>query len=250
MSYKFGSLIRLLKINFQTKNIIITEYQKSGGTWLGNMLSRYFNLDFPRNIYPSFGPCIMHGHYLYSSLMNNVFVLHRDGRDVMVSFYFHSFFKNELYNHQLVDRMRRKLPFSDFNAIEYNLPKFIEFEFSKKQLFRFTWSEFVNSWYDKDTAVIKYENLLTNPVNELCQAIKKVTGDKPDFMRLESIVDEFSFQNVSKRKPGQESRKSFLRKGIAGDWKNYFTKESREIFAYHAGFELIKLGYEKDNSWV
>ena len=41
-----------------------------------------------------------------------------------------------------------------------------------------------------------------------------------------------------------------MRKGIVGDWKNYFNKEAREIFNHYAGDQLIKLGYEKDRSWV
>ena len=87
-------------------------------------------------------------------------------------------------------------------------------------------------------------------MEELAQAIKKVTGVEPDENRLQKIAEKFSFENVAKRKPGVENKHSFLRKGIAGDWKNHFTYESKTLFHKFAGNEIIKLGYESDDSWV
>ena len=55
---------------------------------------------------------------------------------------------------------------------------------------------------------------------------------------------------MTKRKAGEEDRSSFLRKGIAGDWKNHFNTEAVNIFDHYAGETLIKLGYEKNHDWV
>ena len=66
----------------------------------------------------------------------------------------------------------------------------------------------------------------------------------------QQIADEYSFENQSKRVAGNENINSFMRKGIIGDWKNSFTQASKELFAEYAGNELIKLGYEKDYSWI
>ena len=68
--------------------------------------------------------------------------------------------------------------------------------------------------------------------------------------RLAEIIEENSFKVQTKQAPLQEGVKSFARKGIAGDWKNVFDRESAEIFERHAGSELIKLGYEADSNWV
>jgi hypothetical protein len=42
---------------------------------------------------------------------------------------------------------------------------------------------------------------------------------------------------------------TFVRKAMAGDWKNYFTEEHRQIFKEIAGDILVKLEYEKDLNW-
>jgi sulfotransferase family protein len=49
---------------------------------------------------------------------------------------------------------------------------------------------------------------------------------------------------------GEENKRSFLRKGVVGDWRNQFSLEAREVFDRYAGEELILLGYEKDRKWV
>jgi len=229
---------------------IVTEYPKSGGSWFSQMISEYLKLPFPRNQMPKLCSSIMHGHYLYFPTLKNVFVVLRDGRDVMVSFYFHSYFKNELYNHDLVDQMRMKLPFDDYNDVEKNLPRFIEYKFTKKWPPRFSWSQFVDNWIDREAAVIKYEELLQDPVTNVGKAIEKVIKMKVNYSFISSIVEKYSFKNLSKRASGYENRSSFMRKGISGDWKNYFNKEACELFDYYAGAQLVKLGYEKNRSWV
>jgi hypothetical protein len=57
-------------------------------------------------------------------------------------------------------------------------------------------------------------------------------------------------QYVTVRYEDLESKGNFLRKGIAGDWKNAFTPEAARVFDAYAGDLLIELGYERDHSWV
>lgn len=59
-----------------------------------------------------------------------------------------------------------------------------------------------------------------------------------------------SFEKSTKsRQRGQEDSSSFFRKGIAGDWKNYFTERDKQIFKEEAGDLLVNLGYEEGYDW-
>jgi hypothetical protein len=63
-------------------------------------------------------------------------------------------------------------------------------------------------------------------------------------------VEKYSFAKQTGRKAGQEDRKSFLRRGGSGDWKNHFTREAAEMFEDRCGASLRALGYAEDGSWV
>ncbi|MCA1847755.1 MAG: sulfotransferase domain-containing protein [Actinobacteria bacterium] len=86
---------------------------------------------------------------------------------------------------------------------------------------------------------------------ELRRVVLGLTGERrlgPE--EATAIVEEFSFERQAGRRPGEEDRGSFLRKGVVGDWRNYFSPEAREMFDRYAGDELILLGYERDRAWV
>lgn len=230
---------------------IVTEYPKSGGTWVSQMLAEYFDIPFPRNRLPKLRSAIMHGHYLYFPTMRRVFVVMRDGRDVMLSLYYHCLvLRDDQFNAPIVAHTQKALPFADYDDVRANLPQFIDYLFTSKRHPRFTWPEFVNSWSGKNAPFLYYEKLLHDPVRELGGAIAQVANVHPDEQKLEKIIDKYSFKNQTSRNPGEEDKQSFLRKGIAGDWKNHFSPEARKVFHAYAGQELIKLGYEHDDRWV
>ena len=54
----------------------------------------------------------------------------------------------------------------------------------------------------------------------------------------------------SGRRPGEEDVTQHIRKGVAGDWLNHFTRASAELFNDLAGDVLVTLGYEQDRNWV
>ena len=232
---------------------LVTEYPKSGGSWFAQMLSAYLGVPFPRNRRPSrLEPCVLHGHHLYSPHFQNVFCIVRDGRDVMVSAYYHTLFHNDRNPPWAVEKRRSKMPFDDYENVKKNLPAFIDYMFTKanRGLFHFRWDEFILSWIDKDVPIIRYESMLENAADALYTAIETVTKEEPDIERLHQIAHQFSFENIAKRKPGEENSRSFLRKGIAGDWRNKFTREACEVFDHYAGDVLILLGYEENRDWV
>ncbi len=232
--------------------ILLTEFPKSGGTWLSNLISTYLEIPFPENESAKIQKSLLHGHHLYDPKFNNLICLNRDGRDTIVSFYFHMFSGMEEIKSSVVKNFQRDFGFDDYQDIKANLPKYIEYMFTRynQGKFRFNWSEFVRSFYGKEDVIyIKYEELLTDTSLALSKVLTQLTNQKIDEKKLNEVVHRFSFANQTKRKPGQEDKKSFLRKGVAGDWKNHFSKEACQVFDHYAGKELIYLGYEKDHNW-
>ncbi|MCK4888495.1 MAG: sulfotransferase domain-containing protein, partial [Candidatus Aminicenantes bacterium] len=97
---------------------------------------------------------------------------------------------------------------------------------------------------------ITYESLLNDTGKELARMVRWVTDEDIDLKRLGEVVEKFSFESQSGRKPAEEDKNSFLRKGISGDWKNKFSREAAEIFDHYAGEMLIEEGYEKNREWT
>jgi len=254
---KLEALQRLIMINTLSGVLplyIVTEYPKSGGSWLCSMLSEYMDIPFPRNRRPDMTSSIIHGHISYSPLMKNVTCLYRDGRDVMVSLYYHMLFENDKNSPLLVSRTRSDLDFKDVNDIRSNLSDFIKYVHANESKsispYKFTWGDFVKDWSGKNVNMIKYEELIDDCYGSMKILLESLTDLPIDEDRLKLIVQKYSFENQTKRKPGQEDIKSFIRKGQPGDWKDKFTKESAEIFNSFYGSEMKELGYAKDDAWI
>lgn len=52
------------------------------------------------------------------------------------------------------------------------------------------------------------------------------------------------------RPPGSVNQNHRYRKGIAGDWRNYFTAALIAEFKKRCNAGLLKLGYETDPDWT
>ena len=100
-----------------------------------------------------------------------------------------------------------------------------------------------------DVVTLTYEQLLTDAVGTLERVLPAHTGEPFDRERAAAIVDKFSFKRQTGRRAGTEDRKSFLRKGVAGDWVNHFDRSAGERFDQLAGDLLVELGYADDRRW-
>ena len=229
---------------------VVNEFPKSGGTWVGQMLGRALGVPFPRNRFPMLRSSVMHGHYLDPWGMKNVVVPWRDGRDVMVSWYHQQLIPHE-YNQLQVARSRSELRLKDYDDVYANLPAFIEYAFTRPHSPGFSWTDFVHHWSPRKVVVhVRYEDLRRSTAEELRRIVSELAGEALGPEEAAAIAKEFSFERQSGRRSGEEDRKSFLRKGVVGDWRERFSPEAREVFDRYAGDELILLGYERDRSWV
>jgi hypothetical protein len=266
---KINQATRLLLVNsLTTKNdsILIVEYPKSGGTWLGQLISNYLEIPFPRNKMPSLKRSVFHSHYLpQNNITKNkkIVYLVRDGRDVLISLYYHQLVwsnKNKL-NPKDVIYHRKQLKFDDYDDVKSNISTFMQYSYketpSKLQQFTYmgNWYTYNKAWLEEfnrdqnNIYLVKYEDLLEDTKGTMAKMLETFFNVKTDYDRLEQVVDKFSFENQTKRKKGEENKNSFLRKGIVGDWKNYFgTKENEEFKSFTKDL-LIKLNYEKDSNW-
>ncbi len=232
-------------------HIVVNEFPKSGGSWLSQMLSEATGYPFPRNQLPTVKTCIMQGHYVHPWNIERPIIVWRDGRDVLVSQYYHSLFTNDRGNDYLVRKTRSELRFDDYDDISRNLPEFTQYVFEKNQYPRFSWTKFVTNWCDRpDTIRVKYEELRHDTVAELIRLAEALGVKYLSQDRARRIVSKYCFKNMTGRAPGDEDKHTFARKGIVGDWKNCFTLASRKLFAHYAGDALIKLGYESNYEWV
>ena len=237
---------------------LVSEFPKSGGTWLSRMVADYLQIPFPQwPRLPLAFSCVLQNHWSYHPKFRRVFSVHRDGRDVITSLFY--------------DRIRRARHSKESGAVRDDkiysqvlgenyqaddivklLPRFMEFEFKNPgRGARFSWSDYVLSWHDKPyVSYLSYESLLQDCPGALGKAIEEITGQEIDQWRLETTVEKFSFQRMTSRKPGTQDIANHVRKGIAGDWLNAFTRESAEMFNDLAGDALVALGYEQDRNWI
>ncbi len=227
---------------------IVNEYPKSGGTWVGQLLSKSLNLPFPRNSFRKIRKSIIHGHFQYDPSFKNVVCVWRDGRDLMVSWYYHCLFPNQFGNEKHVNQVRKHLQFDDYEDIKSNLLKFIEYSFERQVYPKFSWSDFVDQWYIDNEEIIhvKYEDLRRNTADELQQLTKRL-GFEVSSDKISDAVAEFDFEKQKKiaEKALKGGQVNFIRSGSTGGWRNVFSEEDKKIFDHYAGAQLEKLGYER-----
>jgi len=96
---------------------------------------------------------------------------------------------------------------------------------------------------------VRYEDLLERPNEEVARLAGFLGADTRE-KAVQQAVRSASFEKLSRgRERGQEDTSSFYRKGVAGDWTNYFTERDKEIYKEEAGELLIRLRYERDLDW-
>ena len=201
----------------------------------------------------------------------------RDPRDIIVSAYFsnRNSLSTEPYPH--IQRHRAELRNT---SLEQGL--LLEMEFSKAELVQ------IGDWdYTHDHILeVKAEDLLAHPyegfisifrhlgllgevepqraheqlrvsIERLRNRLSRRTGLERLRRRIpatgEIVLGTVYAQRFDAltggRQRGNEDVESHYRKGVAGDWANYFTAEHVDAFNEQFGDLLVKLGYEENRQW-
>lgn len=252
---------------YPQKVLFIAGLPKSGTTWLKKMIASYpgfhellipdvaayelatggsHDYDLPTDIFSRFKDMLVvtkmhvHGSPHNVELLRQAgvryIVLYRDLRDVAVSHLFYV----------------RRTPWHPEHPVyaELSLLEGLA-AFAERTLLAYV--SWVRSWREnrdpKVSLELRYEQMLTDPIAAMTRVAQHFELDSsPD--QIQRIVETHSFQRLAGgRSRGQENKASFFRKGMAGDWKNHFTSELKELYKKLIGDFLIEFGYEQHHSW-
>jgi hypothetical protein len=236
--------------------LFVLGHPKSGTTWTCQLLADYFRIPLPQfSILPLGCSAVLQSVEAPSKKYQHGVYVMRDGRDVMVSLYFHM--RGRVLSGSSTPHQKKMLEGLDLNAAPRdNMEPFMG-RLIKRPSGGWTklanWGEHVGAHLAMEHArlpTVRYEELLVNGEQALSILICDLTGGEPDVGRVRESLQRNSFQKQSGRRPGDEDRESSLRKGQAGDWVNHFSKTAAELFDHLFGDTLIKAGYATDHTWV
>jgi hypothetical protein len=161
----------------------------------------------------------------------------RDGRDVVVS---------GLAHQRLVHRSTDKGDRLAQAVAEQRVPE--------EMLVFFTtlWTEAARAGLEARNVfdrylLLRYEDALADTPAQARRLLEFIGADADD-ATVAQCVRAASFEAMSGgRRPGQEDLEHVVRKGVAGDWRRWFTDEQAAWFDRQAGNLLDALSYERSS---
>ncbi len=227
-------------------HLVVNEFPKSGGTWIGKMVARSTGLPFPRNTpFNPFVPSLLHCHLLATPSKTTQLIVWRDPRDVIVSWYHHCFFSHGHTNEKFV-AVNRALPgYENPEAITENLERFIEDNFERNLFLKWSWTVYAASWINDTRSVFcRYEDFLRDPAHELQRLNPLLGGDELSYERASQIAGHFSMQAERERASRTSPEAGgFIRQGKAGGWHDVMNEAAHNTLLSHVQPFLEPLGY-------
>ncbi len=171
---------------------------------------------------------------------STVIQLVRDGRDVLTSGTFDWLLKD-------AEGTKRYEYFVN-SSTDRRLDRFFDDEVIEK--WALNWKETVTAFENAlGHLQIRYEQMKADLPAEL-QKIFTAVGADADSSIARKCAEQTTFEKLTGRPAGDEIPTAKARKGVVGDWKNYFTRIDGEQFSALAGHQLVQLHYETDSRWV
>jgi hypothetical protein len=243
--------------------LYIAGLPKSGTTWLENLLSSYPGItpimpyqltshemkfkgscdyDFPVALFQPLKKGLFllklhchgsqHNVRILSENKIRYCILYRDLRDIAVSYFFY------------VSRTPWHPEHEVYRALDVKAGLM---KFCLTRLDEYT--GWINSWRENrnpnDSIEITFEKMLENPITTFKEVVRLFELHDSDM----AIKQRIKNNEFSRKKQQPTGESGFFRKGISGDWKNYFDDEIKTVFKQKSGELLITLGYEQNLDW-
>ncbi|XP_029640190.1 sulfotransferase family cytosolic 1B member 1-like [Octopus sinensis] len=173
-------------------------------------------------------PRVLNNHLLLHHLPREIFTkkskmifMTRNPRDIAVSAYHHTFQLNSFYHYD-----------GDWKGF---FEMFLEGKLNYGNWFQYMlqWEKDIKDHPDLPILIVKYEDLKKDPVGNVAKVSKFLGLPKNDQL-FKDIADKCSFSKMRVAKQEGDilrtSGESLYRKGVVGDWKNWFTVSQNERF--------------------
>lgn len=161
-----------------------------------------------------------------------VLVMYRDPRDTIVSrmkdLHYVNWLKHLSEKELMIRLIQEDLPTFCKDTNEWlALPESIKFSFT-------------------------FEEMKNDMTSLMIRILKFLEFDFPK-EHVKAVIEAYSFEKITQRQRGEEGepvRNNYvLRKGVSGEWRNYFDDEVKSIFKEKCNSYLVEWGYEKDDNW-
>lgn len=171
------------------------------------------------------------------SVDQRTFVVIRDPRDTLVSWYFSLLYSHAPISQNIVDSRQELQGLSKAEGLALLIGK---------HMMEVAWIQ--REWVAAGARIFRYEDFRANQQETYGQLFEFCELPVWPFWRR-SIVRRHSFARRTWWRLGRESVKSHLRKGAVGDWRNHFDDDLKRLFKQTHGETLVLAGYEKDDAW-
>lgn len=122
------------------------------------------------------------------------------------------------------------------------------------------WQKFVQDWLCVPIylSAVRYENLVQSPLMTLKFILLQLGITPPSDERIQETIDrqaidarrkEIAAAPEDKYMYGKTIQLKHLRKGIVGDWGNWFTQKEGQLAEKYFGELMRKLKYTSDENW-
>jgi len=249
------------------RRIIICGYPKSGTTWLGRLVAELVDCPFQGDLgFAHSGAregqerdsafICYKTHHTWESLVRHhlhdhvtLIYIVRDPRDVAISAA-HHFQVNPLERRLGDNKMARALGARLARVVPHALKRrrlidaVLGGDSSLSAWLAVPWREHYRGFHQSGTPILRYEDLLDDPLKKCAEILAWVGVARPEARILSAISNQsFETRKGLAEARGSVSEYRYLRRGSQGYWRAELTERQRRRFIEEVGEELRELSY-------